>query len=389
MMSKNIINSWQWLNDNPMQIIHRDSRGMTKQAKWYIEYKSDPDHIYVSALFLGAGEFYSCNNNGDFFPEEELLRTYKSFLKGNHFKHHQNDDPEQSYGKIVDVFYNPDMHRVEGIIKIIKEKSPDMIKKIEEGKQVPLSMACKVLYDVCSICGHKSYNVKDYCEHLREQMTNILSDGKKVYAINPNPDFFDISEVIIGADPTACTFRKIASLDFDSEKIDLYTEKKALLERLASIEKKLIGMIESGDPKVEYLAKGIGKTACLNSIHGHIEHCIPVSAIYFNSIPGILSSGDGMFQTLLKQANINKYLEACDRLIDNSAFLIEKENICKQASLKEDRDTGTIANCRLNKLPITEKNIINFCKLAACNLNVVYQNQNVNKNLYVLNTIFY
>jgi hypothetical protein len=32
---------------------------------------------------------------------------------------------------------------------------------------------------------------------------------RKIYAINPDPDFFDISEVVIGADPTACIFKKI------------------------------------------------------------------------------------------------------------------------------------------------------------------------------------
>jgi hypothetical protein len=90
---------------------------MHKRASWYMKYESNPDHTYVSALFLGSGEFWSCNRNGDYFSEKTLLDRYKTFLNGKHYHHHENDDPTKSFGDVVDVFYNPDMHRVEGIIK--------------------------------------------------------------------------------------------------------------------------------------------------------------------------------------------------------------------------------------------------------------------------------
>lgn len=103
---------------------------------------------------------------------------------------------------------------------------------------------CKVPYDLCSICTdwkkyrhaqttfnpniHESVGKavlmfhqrdpirgisvtrNDYCEHLKTMLNKILSDGRKVYAINDYPRFFDISFVFIGADKTAKVMAKLA-----------------------------------------------------------------------------------------------------------------------------------------------------------------------------------
>ena len=107
-------------------------------------------------------------------------------------------------------------------------------------------MGCRVPYDNCSICTdwpryeaaratfnpdrhkspgdavleiHKKNPIRgvsitrtDYCDHLRKQLNRILTDGKKVYAINDYPRFFDISAVFIGADKTAKVMAKLASV---------------------------------------------------------------------------------------------------------------------------------------------------------------------------------
>jgi len=104
---------------------------------------------------------------------------------------------------------------------------------------------CKVPYDICSVCTdwakyrdaqatyepsrHKSAGAavlefhrknpirgisvtrNDYCTHLKNQLNKILEDGRKVYAINDYPRFFDISFVFIGADKTAKVMAKLAS----------------------------------------------------------------------------------------------------------------------------------------------------------------------------------
>jgi len=70
---------------------------------------------------------------------------------------------------------------------------------------------CKVKYDTCSICGNKSKTRKDYCRHALNQMNQVLPDGRKVFVYNPNPRFFDISFVMVGADKTSFVLEKVAA----------------------------------------------------------------------------------------------------------------------------------------------------------------------------------
>jgi hypothetical protein len=75
-------------------------------------------------------------------------------------------------------------------------------------------MGCKVPYDICTICGHKSKTRKDYCNCIRYiGMGKILDDGRRIGVINTYPRFFDISFVFIGADKTAKVMCKLASSD--------------------------------------------------------------------------------------------------------------------------------------------------------------------------------
>jgi hypothetical protein len=71
---------------------------------------------------------------------------------------------------------------------------------------------CKVPYDICTICGHKSKTRKDYCNCIRFiGMNKILDDGRRIGVINTYPRFFDISFVFIGADKTAKVMCKLGS----------------------------------------------------------------------------------------------------------------------------------------------------------------------------------
>jgi hypothetical protein len=116
------------------------------------------------------------------------------------------------------------MKRVELIIRLDREKArlegaDGIITRIDNGEFPDVSMGCKVPFDVCSICDHRSKTREDYCEHMRPSETQrlvygpnkILPDGRKVYVINTLPRFFDISFVFIGADKTAKVMAKLAS----------------------------------------------------------------------------------------------------------------------------------------------------------------------------------
>lgn len=169
------------------------------------------DHHYSLCTALGAGEYWSSNINGDFFEKDELIKNHHTFLRGTPFMHHENKDPTKGYGEIIFSTYNPRMNRVELIIGYDTTKLPqNIVKKLINDELVNLSMGCRVKYDICSICGNRAPQPKDYCDHVTKVGLNtIYPDGRKVFVYNPDPDFFDISIVIVPADKTACILSNI------------------------------------------------------------------------------------------------------------------------------------------------------------------------------------
>jgi len=189
------------------------------------------DHTYT----VGNGLVVSnCNRNGDYFNEAPtkfplpfpkdasvreldlvagLVNTHPTFLQGHVFKHHRNDNPAGAIGKIAAQAYNHDMHRGELIIKVPHGREWDAdLQKIASGGQVPFSMATRVPYDYCSGCGNRARSRAEYCEHLRDHLTDIIKTGHQIFAVNDEGSFFDISKVFKPADRIAWSFRKVASI---------------------------------------------------------------------------------------------------------------------------------------------------------------------------------
>lgn len=194
--------------------------------------------VYVMVNALGAGEIWGSNINGDFFPERELIHAptdwekysikqmkeagkdweygFPTFMRAHPFKHHMNKDPSRAFGSVEIAVWNPKMRRVELVVYLDRElckrfDAYDIIERIERGEFPDVSMGCKVPFDVCSICQHRSPKPDDYCKHAKNMMNIILPDGRKVFVYNPRPRFFDISFVFIGADKTAKVMAKLAS----------------------------------------------------------------------------------------------------------------------------------------------------------------------------------
>lgn len=185
--------------------------------------------VYVLVNALGAGEFFGPNINADYFPWQALKHEgkdygYKTFLNAHAFQHHVNKDPARAFGHPVLSVLNHSMKRVELVIRLDREQARSqgaegIITRIERGEFPDVSMGCKVPYDVCSICNHRSKTRDDYCLHMRPDEEHrgiwgpnkILADGRKIYVINLHPRFFDISFVFIGADKTAKVMAKLAS----------------------------------------------------------------------------------------------------------------------------------------------------------------------------------
>ncbi len=188
----------------------------TEIQRFWDSMPPDPASSFLWVIGVSAREYYGCNNNGDAFDEADLKKTHNGFVDSAHvFIQHVNKDPAKSIGKPVFSWYNDVMRRVELILRIDKDAAgaSAIVAKIQAGEPIFVSMGCKVDFDVCSICENHAQTRKDYCDHLRYNMKKILPDGRQVYALNPNPKFFDISIVARPADPTAFTLDKRASLN--------------------------------------------------------------------------------------------------------------------------------------------------------------------------------
>lgn len=187
-------------------------------------------HVYVLVNALGAGEYFGSNINADFFPWNALAHEgndygYKTFETFAHaYQHHKNKDPTRAFGVPVLSVLNHPMKRVELIVRLDRAKAKEeqadgIITRIEGGEFPDVSMGCKVPFDVCSICGQKSKTRFDYCQHMMPPPelrsvygpNKILPDGRRIYVVNTQPKFFDISFVFIGADKTAKVMAKVAS----------------------------------------------------------------------------------------------------------------------------------------------------------------------------------
>lgn len=222
--------------------------------------KKKEDVTYALVNALSAGEYYSSNRNGDFFPETALRLYHKTFeALGGIYRHHLNKDPKLSMGRIPFAYYNNVMHRVELVLALLNRKADKILEALEKGELPAVSMGTRVPYDICSICLHRARTRASYCDHLKYQMNNVLSDGRKVYAINTMPKFFDLSIVTIPAERTAGFIRRLllggidksAGVAFDNISLDKLLEKTANLEAVADINKQLPAKVEtvSSDPK--------------------------------------------------------------------------------------------------------------------------------------------
>lgn len=235
-----------------------------------------PGNTIVLVLALGAYERYDLNRNGDGFNEyaykpgmqptcgccradngawvsqdETLVQHYPSFEEhGKVYRHHQNTDPMKACGDVIKAFWNAQMHRVELLVGVNNEIAPDLVARIADGDYPAVSMGCRIKYDVCTVCGHRAPTRKQYCEHLKFNMRQVMKSGLRAGALNPSPRFFDISWVIRPADQTGYMLKKVAENDSytirsaaaSGDYLDRVDEKRAAIQKLSDIDKVIRGI---------------------------------------------------------------------------------------------------------------------------------------------------
>lgn len=186
--------------------------GMVKSAASKLFSKSDiqqfsppPGKFMVHKIIMGASESYGFNRNGDAYPRECLIRDHPTFEKlGVNFREHDHFDRAKSIGTIKSARFDPETDRVETICWLDIDKCPAEYEMAKQGKELSWSQACKVPYDVCSICGHRAPRPALYCDDLKHGMSTYFPGHKKyAFAINPKAVFFDESVVALGADRIA------------------------------------------------------------------------------------------------------------------------------------------------------------------------------------------
>jgi hypothetical protein len=217
--------SWTWIDTSSRHSLAKVASGgvfvppdlAVKIAE--IQGKLPRDKVAFYNRALGAYESFGLNRNGDGFEEDWLRRNHDTFVKnGYYFKHHQNKDPALGRGRPVASAYNDKTAMVDLIIVADRDKCEEQIQALESGRRVPTSMGAKVAFDVCTICGHHAPNRGEYCEHVKTGamepygMSRVLPDGRVCGVMNPNPGFFDISDVIVGAAEESETLLKVAGI---------------------------------------------------------------------------------------------------------------------------------------------------------------------------------
>lgn len=170
----------------------------------------DDDHFGIHLIAMGCGEDYGFNKNGDWWTREGLKHESGNFgvhtfvKNGRYYLEHNNRDQKAARGVIKAAAYNDAMQRAELIVWGDKQKAEDDYELAKAGKTLTFSMSARVPDDECSCCGHRAKRSRDYCRHLKQGMTQWLSPFSKfAYAINHEPNFFDISRVKNPADRIA------------------------------------------------------------------------------------------------------------------------------------------------------------------------------------------
>jgi len=214
-------------------LIGNDLRDFVKRASARFAHKVaslavPPGEELVHLLAVGCTEAYGPNRNGDGFKEAMCIKCHPTFQKyARWYRDHQNKDMSKGRGIIRDSDFNPEMRRIELLVGLHGDKSAadrnngliadEELESLNRGEDIPVSMACKVAFDVCSSCNNKAKTRAEYCtgrtcKHggCRDNLGKTFEDGHTLHVDNPDPLFFDISKVFRPADRIAYTLGKAA-----------------------------------------------------------------------------------------------------------------------------------------------------------------------------------
>jgi hypothetical protein len=173
----------------------------------------------------GKTPFPYVNQNGDAFPEAELLKTvkaaengepeklaYHTFIGRGLFVNHASDDAEKIRGIILDATWDPTTKGTDLLVACDKVAYPELARQIQAGYSNDVSMGTQVAHSICSECGNVAKVEADYCDHIKTAKGSFYN-GRPVYEANFGLNFIEISVVATGADPKAKIRQVLAHLN--------------------------------------------------------------------------------------------------------------------------------------------------------------------------------
>jgi len=152
------------------------------------------------------------NNNGDIFPEEELLKAYKKWIGKPLCVDHKSSEVDAIRGVIVDAYYDHKHKRVIGLCALDKVNFPELARKVATGYATCVSMGTAVGRAICTDCATVARVESEFCDHMKRKN----SYGE----INVDLQPIELSIVVNGADPRAKIKQIIASANYLQQRIN-------------------------------------------------------------------------------------------------------------------------------------------------------------------------
>jgi len=223
------------------QLQKRAAAGVFSDA----DVKPEKGHSIIHLIAMGDSEKYGANRNGDIFYREgqvvefpepkneksatiehgnlDRAWTFEKYAKV--YRDHKNSKHDKAYGKVIKAAHNDKMSRVELLISVPNEDPlwREDMEKLASGEDIPFSMSCRVPGDHCTICGNFAPTRRQYCSHLKKNMSELTKSGHRVGMINDHMVYFDISRVRVPADRIAYSLMKVANFSTISGERDEHT----------------------------------------------------------------------------------------------------------------------------------------------------------------------
>lgn len=136
------------------------------------EIKKHPDSLFVKCFAIKADEM---NDNGDYFSESELKKSFDTFVGVPVFTNHQNSDINQARGKVVHSWWDDAKNGISLIARVDSAAYPQLARGIKQEYIISTSMGATVKYSCCSICHNYAEDPSSYCSHIKERKTRLIT----------------------------------------------------------------------------------------------------------------------------------------------------------------------------------------------------------------------